>query len=37
MEHDENGNQVKKTKDGYTQNAEQNEGTLWQRIQDSKK
>ena len=37
MEHDEHGNQVKKTKDGYTQNAEQGEGTLWQRIQDAKK
>ncbi len=31
------GHQVKKTKDGYTQNAEQNEGTLWKRIQDAKK
>lgn len=37
MEHDENGNQIKKTKDNYQQNAEQNERTLWQRIQDAKK
>lgn len=31
------GHQVKKTKDTYTQNAEQSEKTLWQRIQDAKK
>ena len=31
------GQQVKKTIDGYTQNAEQGDGTLWQRIQDAKK
>lgn len=37
MEHDEQGNQIKKTKDGYTQNAEQSESTIWQRIQDAKK
>lgn len=37
MEHDEQGNQIKKTKDGYQQNAEQNERTIWQRIQDAKK
>ena len=37
MENDENGNQVKKTKDGYQQNAEQSERTIWQRIQDAKK
>lgn len=35
MEHDENGNQIKKTT--YQQNAEQNERTIWQRIQDAKK
>ncbi len=33
----ENGHQVKKSKDGYEQNAEQNERTIWQRIQDAKK
>jgi len=37
MEHDENGNQIKKTKEAYQQNAEQNERTIWQRIQDAKK
>ncbi len=37
MEHDEQGNQIIKTKDGYTQNAEQSERTIWQRIQDAKK
>jgi hypothetical protein len=37
MEHDENGNQIKKTKEGYLQNAEQSERTIWQRIQDAKK
>ena len=37
MEHDEQGNQIKKTKDGYQQNAEQSERTIWQRIQDAKK
>ncbi len=37
MEHDEQGNQIKKTKEGYTQNAEQSERTIWQRIQDAKK
>ena len=37
MEHDENGNQIKKSKDTYTQNAEQNSSTLWQRLQDTKK
>jgi hypothetical protein len=36
MENQE-GLQIKKTKDGYTQNAEQSERTIWQRIQDSKK
>ena len=37
LEHDEQGNQIKKTKEGYQQNAEQNERTIWQRIQDAKK
>lgn len=37
MEHDEQGNQIKKTKESYQQNAEQNERTIWQRIQDAKK
>ena len=37
MEHDDQGNQIKKTKDTYQQNAEQNERTIWQRIQDAKK
>ena len=37
LEHDENGNQIKKTKETYQQNAEQNERTIWQRIQDAKK
>jgi uncharacterized membrane-anchored protein YitT (DUF2179 family) len=37
MEHDEQGNQIIKTKDGYTQNEEQSERTIWQRIQDAKK
>ena len=31
------GQQVKKVIDGYTQNAEQGDGTLWKRIQDAKK
>jgi hypothetical protein len=31
------GHQIKKTLDGYEQNAEQNERTIWQRIQDVKK
>ena len=31
------GHQVKKTVDGYQQNAEQSEETLWQRIQNAKK
>ena len=30
------GHQVKKTIEGYTQNAEQNESTLWQRVQKAK-
>ena len=33
----EDGHQVKKTLDGYEQNAEQSERTIWQRIQDAKK
>lgn len=37
MEHDEQGNQIKKIKEGYQQNAEQSERTIWQRIQDAKK
>jgi len=37
MEHDEQGNQIKKIKETYTQNAEQNDRTLWQRIQEIKK
>jgi hypothetical protein len=37
MEHDDQGNQIKKTKEGYQQNAEQSERTIWQRIQDAKK
>ncbi len=37
MEHDDKGNQIKKSKNGYTQNAEQSERTIWQRIQDAKK
>ncbi len=37
MENDEQGNQIKKIKETYTQNAEQNERTLWQRIQEIKK
>jgi hypothetical protein len=37
LEHDEQGNQIKKTKEGYQQNAEQNERTIWQRIQDARK
>jgi hypothetical protein len=37
METDDQGNQIKKIKDTYQQNAEQNERTLWQRIQDAKK
>ena len=31
------GHQIKKTIDGYEQNAEQSERTIWQRIQDAKK
>jgi len=31
------GHQIKKTLDGYEQNAEQSERTIWQRIQDAKK
>lgn len=37
MEHDEEGNQITKSKDAYQQNAEQSERTIWQRIQDAKK
>jgi hypothetical protein len=37
METDGQGNQIKKTKDTYEQNAEQSDRTLWQRIQDAKK
>ena len=37
MEKDLQGNQVKKVKEVYQQNAEQNEKTLWQRIQGVKK
>jgi len=37
MEKDTQGNQVKKVKEIYQQNAEQNEKTLWQRIQGVKK
>ena len=37
MEKDLQGNQVKKVKEIYQQNAEQNEKTLWQRIQSVKK
>jgi hypothetical protein len=37
METDDYGNQIKKIKNTYQQNAEQNEQTLWQRIQDAKK
>jgi flagellar basal body-associated protein FliL len=37
MEHDEQGRQIKRIKENYTQNAEQNERTIWQRIQDAKK
>jgi len=33
----EDGLQVKKTIDGYNQNAEQSDSTLWNRIKDSKK
>jgi hypothetical protein len=33
----QDGHQVKKTLDGYQQNAEQSERTIWQRIQDAKK
>jgi hypothetical protein len=33
----ENGHQIKKSKEGYEQNAEQSERTIWQRIQDAKK
>ena len=32
----ENGQQVKKSQDGYQQNAEQNESTIWQRVKKSK-
>jgi hypothetical protein len=37
MEHDEQGNQIIKSKNAYQQNAEQNERTIWQRIQNAKK
>lgn len=37
MEHDDQGNQIKRIKENYQQNAEQNERTIWQRIQDAKK
>ena len=37
LEHDEQGNQIKRIKENYQQNAEQNERTMWQRIQDAKK
>ena len=37
IEHDEQGNQIKRIKENYQQNAEQNERTIWQRIQDAKK
>lgn len=37
MEHDDQGNQIKRIKENYQQNAEQNESTIWQRIQDAKK
>jgi hypothetical protein len=37
MEHDEQGNQIKRIKENYQQNAEQSERTIWQRIQDAKK
>jgi hypothetical protein len=33
----EDGHQIKKTLEGYEQNAEQSERTIWQRIQDAKK
>ena len=36
MEHDEQGNQIKKIKETYTQNEEQSDRTLWQRIQEKK-
>jgi hypothetical protein len=36
MEKDTQGNQIKKVKEIYQQNAEQNEKTLWQRIQGVK-
>jgi len=36
MEKDTQGNQIKKVKETYQQNAEQNEKTLWQRIQGVK-
>ena len=36
MEKDMQGNQIKKVKETYQQNAEQNEKTLWQRIQGVK-
>jgi hypothetical protein len=32
----ENGQQIKKSQDGYQQNAEQNESTIWQRVKKSK-
>jgi hypothetical protein len=37
METDDAGKQIKKIKDTYQQNAEQNDQTLWQRIKDAKK
>lgn len=33
----QDGHQIKKTLDGYQQNAEQSERTIWQKIQDAKK
>lgn len=36
IEQDDKGNQIKKTLDGYQQNAEQNESTLWNRVKQSK-
>jgi redox-regulated HSP33 family molecular chaperone len=30
------GQQIKKTIEGYTQNAEQNESTIWQRVKKAK-
>ena len=36
IEQDDAGHQIKKTLDGYQQNAEQNESTLWNRVKQSK-